>query len=628
MGLLLCVILMLFLPSCAAEPSDQIEPATFEIEPQYIYASDFSHGIAVVEDADGNFSFIDRCCKNVFGKTFFSVEIVNDNRTMFDTFFPSVKERENSEAYRIRADRSPIPPPSPEAFVNSGPFGLLPAYNGYRCASDANGNMGLLNQEQQWVIEPKYGQVYQTSGGQIRIVDGNDVGFFDKDEEKVVFVEDAVDIDDFEEGHASVALISKDPSRVEGPLYNFIDEEGNCLLQQSLSGTKPQLSEGIITFEENGLYGFMDTDGNILVPPSYPYAGKFTEGLAAVTNEKGEIGYIDREGTVQIEFKKGTYGGEFENGLAAFYETDDRGGLIDRNGDWVIKPKYDSCYYNEDCQVWELKYGNYDDREDVYYIQTGMLVKGLSLVKEITNEYIVAHEGSRAVLALIEDHECSKVKFDYLERFSEGLAAARANGKYGYINTHGEWVIAPQFSNARSFSDGLAAVCVGDLWGYISTDSAEDSDGPCGSVSVNELFGIWSATTYVTGGNIQTVDFFPEKYIGNTMSIEKDSFNTGHWEGLLPPAQVERYILTKKDRDSYIVENRVSGDLGVDAKALTILSYERMDGVCEEVGIVLDHSHLICPTGSGWYLYEPVNGSGLDPDTGQARRIAGVAALS
>ncbi|QUO36512.1 hypothetical protein KFE19_08670 [Dysosmobacter sp. Marseille-Q4140] len=248
MGLLLCVILTLFLPSCAAEPSDQIEPATFEIEPQYIYASDFSHGIAVVEDADGNFSFIDRCSKNVFGKTFFSAEIVNDNRTMFDTFFPSVKERENSEAYRIRADGSPIPPPSPEAFVNSGPFGLLPAYNGYRCASDANGNMGLLNQEQQWVIEPKYGQVYQTSGGQIRIVDGNDVGFFDKDEEKVVFVEDAVDIDDFEEGLASVALISKDPSRVEGPLYNFIDEEGNCLLQQSLSGTKPQLSEGIITF--------------------------------------------------------------------------------------------------------------------------------------------------------------------------------------------------------------------------------------------------------------------------------------------------------------------------------------------------------------------------------------------
>ena len=468
---ILLFLALLFLPSCAAEPSYQIKSVDYEIEPQYIYASDFSHGLAVVEDAEGDFSFIDQSNKNVFEKSFSSVEIFNDNRTMFDTFFPSVKETDNSEPYRIRADGSSIESPSPEAFIYSGPFGSLPTQNEYRCASDASGNMGVLNKEQQWVVEPKYGHVYQTSGGQIRIVDGNDVGFFDTETEKVVFVEDAVDIDDFEEGYASVALISNDPSRVEGPLYNFIDEEGNCLLQKSLAGTKPQLSEGIITFKEDGLYGFMDMGGNILVPPSYPYAGTFSEGLAAVTNKKGEIGYVDREGTVQIEFRKGTFGGEFENGRAAFYKTDDQGGLIDRNGDWVIKPKYHSCYYNESCQVWELEYGDFDGTEDVYYFQTGMLVKGISLVKEITSEYLVAYEGSKAALFLIGDSDYSKVKFDYLENFSEGLAVARANGKYGYINTQGEWVIAPQFSNARSFSDGLAAVCDGEQWGYISVDS-------------------------------------------------------------------------------------------------------------------------------------------------------------
>ena len=88
-----------------------------------------------------------------------------------------------------------------------------------------------------------------------------------------------------------------------------------------------------------------------------------------------------------------------------------------------------------------------------------------------------------------------------------------------------------------------------------------------------------------------------------------------HWEGLLPPVQVERYILTEEDRDSYIDENGVDGDLGMDAETLTILSYEKTDGGCEEVGIVLDQSHLICPTGSGWYLYEPVTSSDLGSDT-------------
>ncbi|MEL7039073.1 MAG: WG repeat-containing protein [Cyanobacteria bacterium J06592_8] len=41
---------------------------------------------------------------------------------------------------------------------------------------------------------------------------------------------------------------------------------------------------------------------------------------------------------------------------------------------------------------------------------------------------------------------------------SEGLALAYQRGRYGYVNTQGEWVIPPQFEWARSFSEGLAVV--------------------------------------------------------------------------------------------------------------------------------------------------------------------------
>ncbi|AFY33466.1 WG repeat-containing protein [Calothrix sp. PCC 7507] len=51
--------------------------------------------------------------------------------------------------------------------------------------------------------------------------------------------------------------------------------------------------------------------------------------------------------------------------------------------------------------------------------------------------------------------------------FSEGLAGAEVNKKYGFINKNGELVIAAKFDEIRNFSSGLAAVKIGDKWGYI-----------------------------------------------------------------------------------------------------------------------------------------------------------------
>jgi hypothetical protein len=39
--------------------------------------------------------------------------------------------------------------------------------------------------------------------------------------------------------------------------------------------------------------------------------------------------------------------------------------------------------------------------------------------------------------------------------------------KWGWIDTAGAWVIAPQFDEAGDFSEGLAAVAVDEKWGYI-----------------------------------------------------------------------------------------------------------------------------------------------------------------
>ena len=56
--------------------------------------------------------------------------------------------------------------------------------------------------------------------------------------------------------------------------------------------------------------------------------------------------------------------------------------------------------------------------------------------------------------------------------FQEGLAPAKIDTKWGYVDKAAKFVIAPQFDNAYHFSEGLAAVRIGDRWGFISRNGA------------------------------------------------------------------------------------------------------------------------------------------------------------
>ena len=57
--------------------------------------------------------------------------------------------------------------------------------------------------------------------------------------------------------------------------------------------------------------------------------------------------------------------------------------------------------------------------------------------------------------------------YEDIKEFNDGLAAAKKNGKWGYIDKKGKVVIPFRFVKAKSFSDGLAAVAFKIRYGYI-----------------------------------------------------------------------------------------------------------------------------------------------------------------
>lgn len=83
-------------------------------------------------------------------------------------------------------------------------------------------------------------------------------------------------------------------------------------------------------------------------------------------------------------------------------------------------------------------------------VVTIVLIAGIGL-KTIDNEYLYTLKG----------------EWEGTKDFSEGLAAVKKDGKWGFIDTEGNVVIEPQYDGANSFSEGLAAVQSGGKWGYI-----------------------------------------------------------------------------------------------------------------------------------------------------------------
>ncbi len=59
------------------------------------------------------------------------------------------------------------------------------------------------------------------------------------------------------------------------------------------------------------------------------------------------------------------------------------------------------------------------------------------------------------------------LRYEYVGRFSDGLARARMNDKWGFIDRNGEVVITAKYDSVCSFSEGLACVTQDDKVGFI-----------------------------------------------------------------------------------------------------------------------------------------------------------------
>ena len=78
--------------------------------------------------------------------------------------------------------------------------------------------------------------------------------------------------------------------------------------------------------------------------------------------------------------------------------------------------------------------------------------------------FLLAINGIAQTLIISPEYEGSR-------GFSNGLAAVKKNGKWGYINNMGKMTVPPIYIEVRDFHEGKAAVKTDKGWGYINLDN-------------------------------------------------------------------------------------------------------------------------------------------------------------
>ena len=234
----------------------------------------------------------------------------------------------------------------------------------------------------------------------------------------------------FHEGIAGVLMWGRNGAS-NGPV--LIDRSGSVVL----SGAKVRegysyFSEGLMAVSDNGKTGFVDKQLQWVIQPQFSDARAFSEGRAAV-QVAGNWGYIDKTGRTVVPAMY-DWVWPFSDGLALVrvkLPSETLFGFVDSNGRERIPPRFTyATSFKEDR----------------------------ALVRSHGEALAIIDKNANVI---------SNIDADMANEFSEGLAAARVGGLWGFVDLSGIWRVTPRFTRVDSFWHGLARVAWQGGHGYI-----------------------------------------------------------------------------------------------------------------------------------------------------------------
>lgn len=264
--------------------------------------------------------------------------------------------------------------------------------------------------------------------------------------------------------------------------YGYIDITGRMVISPQFDLASP-FSEGLAIVRVARGSSFIDRRGQMLITPLKGKIYDFYEGLAMIcqvlqTVEK--CGYLDRNGKLAVAMDYDPPRGSrphfyrFSEGVAGVMKNG-KGGYIDRTGRYVIEPRFDLVFFFSEGLA-EVKIGaryGFIDHSGRYvidpiYMDAYSFIEGLAVASLDRHMAGFIDNKGRWVIA-------PRFQRGFLDNFYEGRAMVRTDGKMGYIDKNGKFIIRPVHGHrddpqdlTHRFSEGLAVVDVGGKRGYMN----------------------------------------------------------------------------------------------------------------------------------------------------------------
>ena len=268
------------------------------IEPQFDWAEDFEHGLAVVKQ-DETLSIIDEKgktkCKLPAGVD--EVQVGTDGMIWFNNSRKTKWGLMNSEGKVI------VEPKYDEVMPFADGMAAVNLGATWARGFQSGGKWGFINKSGELIIPIRYMLVSSFSEGVAHVMDDNASSFVDHTGKVILKNTDSAP-SDFHEGLSAFTGGFDDKNRET----KYLDRLGKTIFK--IKGSGEGFHEGMARFTQaaNNQSGFINKQGKVVIEARYNRAYDFSDGLAAVSNnwdssKKDEYswGFIDKTGMLRIK---------------------------------------------------------------------------------------------------------------------------------------------------------------------------------------------------------------------------------------------------------------------------------------------------------------------------------------
>lgn len=246
-------------------------------------------------------------------------------------------------------------------------------------------------------------------------------------------------------------------------LYDIDKEE---YVQKGLKwiSSRPERDSVTVYCDQEDRRGFINVNtGEIVIPGTYRHAWHFSQGIAAVVDDSGKMGFINYDGDVvipmQFDFDKSNEY-VFKDGHCEIQdESTMLWGLIDRNGECTLPCEYDYLEYNDRMKTWmvlqddffglltsELEeiyplmydYIEYSDADDMVYLIKDGLKQLVAFDGTVVEPFVIEWTNPLLYESYNPDQSVGQhIQHDYLVEYGIGF------GLYGVMDSRNGKVIIP-----------------------------------------------------------------------------------------------------------------------------------------------------------------------------------------